>query len=1104
MDKLIASWLVLCCTISLGAAAQVFRDDFASYADSSSGEPAWQTDSVMWETRGGALRCDSSAHSFAVCAPGPYASEQVVEATVAISGKTTDQWRIAGICVVGDPRNYWHLALVEAPDADGSRHFVELVEAYEGAWLAEGAEGTRLTLIERSGGDLDWQYDHPYRLRLELGADRIAGTVSEPGGEALAHIAYLLDNPSSVRAGKPALDSGGFSSSFHDLRVQALKTAKPPEPPLPPPVRVRSWPGLRSAPTGFFRVEQRDGKWWMFDPRGRAFYVVGTDHANYYVHWCEALGYAPYHRNMVEKFGGEQAWAESTAARLRAWGFNTVAANHSPSLRYRGLAHVELLGFGTGFAASDDIAPQVHWTGFPNVFSPKWKQHCRKEARRLCLPARDDPWLIGYFLDNELEWWGKPVRPWGLADDAFRKPADHSAKRALVGFLRERYRGDIGAFNRAWHTDVGSFDALLALREPVAEGIVTAQADKIAFVRIVAERYFAGCAEAIRAADPNHLILGCRFAGHAPDIWDIAGKHCDIVSVNCYRQVDLERKQVIDFERDLRRWHELTGKPLMITEWSFPALDAGLPCKHGAGQRFDTQQQRAAAYRIFQELLFRTPYVVGSDYFMWVDEPAQGISKNFPEDSNYGLVNVNDEAYTELTQTAAGVNRMAYRLHAGRIAELRPVLYGDPPRLRLRNDGAQPARASVSVWIDNAHRDLTVEVAAGAEAKIALDVPTSPGAHFVQCVVDPEGTVAEGDRSDNEAHVAWYVPGLEPPAAAADSSAALIIANPSDEDLEQALVRAPIPADLRPVDAWHPRAGWIACSVDDNDHTLRLVVPDLLAHSAQAVLLSEAAGRRALTYEPVSQPLALTVIPGRAGEEEAAVLLLSGERVGRILPLIWQRTPRDQWVRPRSGPQMLVDLSALLRIYTVLSCDRLDVGGVIGRHDQPGQSPDWPRAFSCGYDIEWVRARPWFTARLRWLRSDDPHPWECVGYFHYLLPEFAARAIEPGVPNYYRPFGGWWDEERGVGIGVTALAPQDFSVYFWKDERGGLHPDARRDIDHRFHERATFAEPQPEIIIFAAKGESPREASLRIWRQARAERRIETTFAPAERRAAVR
>jgi hypothetical protein len=30
------------------------------------------------------------------------------------------------------------------------------------------------------------------------------------------------------------------------------------------------------------------------------------------------------------------------------------------------------------------------------------------------------------------------------------------------------------------------------------------------------------------------------------------------------------------------------------------------------------------------------PFLIGYDYFMWVDEPASGISTSFPEDSNYG------------------------------------------------------------------------------------------------------------------------------------------------------------------------------------------------------------------------------------------------------------------------------------------------------------------------------------------------------------------------------------------------------------------------------------------------------------------------------------
>ena len=37
--------------------------------------------------------------------------------------------------------------------------------------------------------------------------------------------------------------------------------------------------------TGFFHTERIDGRWWMIDPKGRGFYMVGTDHISYHVHW---------------------------------------------------------------------------------------------------------------------------------------------------------------------------------------------------------------------------------------------------------------------------------------------------------------------------------------------------------------------------------------------------------------------------------------------------------------------------------------------------------------------------------------------------------------------------------------------------------------------------------------------------------------------------------------------------------------------------------------------------------------------------------------------------------------------------------------------------
>jgi len=1100
MLRVVAALVALHFAACPAFAAQTFHDDFAAYRDGAIGEPNWHATSVMWQMQGKAFRCASPDRTFAIFAPAPYANEQVAECTLNISGKIVDQWKIAGVVMFQDSGNFWHLALAESPDTDGGQHFVELVEAYNGGWLSEGATETKLTPVEHMAGGYNWAYDHPYRLRLRLTADIIEGSVSETDGRVVSRIAYRLDNPRAVRAGYAGLDSAGFASRFNDFHLEVMTTVTPPQKPSPPPVKVNSWQEIRGAATGFFRVQERDGRWWLFDPNGRAFYIVGTDHANYNVHWCEALGYAPYHRNMVEKFGTEEAWAKSTVERLQSWGFNALAANHSPSLRYQGLPHIDFISFGQSFAAIDDICPQVHWTGFPNVFNPKWKEHCRKLARERCAPQQDDPWLIGYFLDNELEWYGKSYRPWGLADEAFKKPASHSAKIALVAFLRARYHDDIASFNRAWGTSVRSFDSLLRRRKPIGEASDAARADKSAFVRLIAERYFSATAEALLEFDPHHLNLGCRFAGEAPEVWDIAGRHCDIVSVNCYRQADLDRRAIIGFEQDLRRWYGACHRPMMITEWSFPALDSGLPCEHGAGQRFDTQSQRAAAWRIFQELLFRTPFMVGSDYFMWVDEPALGISKTFPEDTNYGLVNERDEPYKELTETATRVNAMVYRFHAGQLAELRPVLSGNPPRPRIRNDGKADAETSLRIWIDAESRDTSVRVPAATEIEVPLDAPTSPGAHFVQCMVDPDGAVAEGNRADNEAHAAWYAAGLPWPSEAKGERLPIIVANPTERDLKTALVRAPLPAGYGGATAWLPGAGWLPGAHDTDGKTLVLTVPDLPAHSAAAVMICKVSPVAAAPPAASGAAQMLAVAPAREGEEAAVALLVDGERVGHLSPLVWQKTPGDEWVHPRLESVETRDLGSAREIGATMRRAGADAAGVIGRHDKPNAPVNAPRAFSCQYSALWARGRDWLTARLDWLRSDDPLPWECRDYYHYLLPDFEAEVAGPRVPSYYRPLGGWWDERRQRGIGVMALAPEDFNIYFWKDERGGLHPDASCSVDTRFTRGAVFDKPQPEIVIFAARGESLPEASLRIWRDARAERAIEVILARPERR----
>ncbi|MDW8322147.1 MAG: hypothetical protein RMM08_12380, partial [Armatimonadota bacterium] len=270
-------------------------------------------------------------------------------------------WRTVGITLWQDDRHHWKLNLVESPENLQYRHFVELHEMYSGTWLAGNQPETRLTTREEFNlSGWTWEYGKRYRLRLIWNAQSIRGEVHQ--GETLcwAH-EWLLDNPKAVRAGYLGLTCSGFDATFSQVEARNLVSAKPPEPESRqiPPYKVQHVGRKVAEPTGFFRIQQVDGVWWFVDPEGRLFFALGTDHTSYFVHWCEKLGYAPYHENMKRQHGSEEAWAQETARRLKSWNFNILAANHSQYLRYQGLPYIEnILGMGQGYAAIDPLVQQ--------------------------------------------------------------------------------------------------------------------------------------------------------------------------------------------------------------------------------------------------------------------------------------------------------------------------------------------------------------------------------------------------------------------------------------------------------------------------------------------------------------------------------------------------------------------------------------------------------------------------------------------------------------------------------------------------------------------------------------------------------------------------
>jgi len=638
------------------------------------GGEGWFGNPLVWRFRPEQVECaTTNGHGIAVYEAAPLAAHVTVEALFTPQKAQSLGWDVAAVAIVADPDNFWHLALVQMPPENGLRPMVELCEMRDGEWLAQ--HNLKMEINEVPA--VPWTFGQPHRLTLSMDADGVTGTILAPDGRLILRrrFAFTAD---AVRSGRPALRVAGIAGAYSAVRAawsrpateQAASQRR-----VPAFDVANGVSDVRDEATGFFRVVKKpDGRWWTVDPLGRGLVLLGVDHVSFHGHWCEKLGYAPYGRKNKEKYADPAEWERETLGRLKQWGFNMLGAGCSPGLKHRGLVHTEFLNIGSHLATLGDeyeITPNERrpCSAFPNVFHPDFEAYCRYVARTRCLPNRDDPWLFGYFIDNELAWWGRGAPDTGLFDAVMKKSSEHTAKRALTALMSARFGGKIAAFNAAFGTQVKNFDELLGV-ERLAHATDEARAAKLAFLVHTAERYFSVTARAIRAVDPNHLVLGARFAGTGgahPEVWKVSGTFCDVVTFNVYPMADLDEGRVYTHlgqggepvPEHFQRFYDYVRRPMLITEWSFPALDAGVPSVHGAGQRFRTQAERTQATSLFARTMLSQPFLLGYDYFMWVDQPALGISTPFPEDSNYGLVTEEGVPHPLITAMFEALHREA-------------------------------------------------------------------------------------------------------------------------------------------------------------------------------------------------------------------------------------------------------------------------------------------------------------------------------------------------------------------------------------------------------------------------------------------------------------
>ena len=409
---------------------------------------------------------------------------------------------------------------------------------------------------------------------------------------------------------------------------------------------LEAQPAAPVAARGFFRVAEREERQWLIDPDGRPFFSVGV---NLFHAGTDPSLYDPRAPEYaaLRLHPSFEAWCEIARGRLHAWGFNTLGGwAEERAAECAGLPYTVSLDLG-------------RWVGSPWVdpASPRARATIRALVARKVAPLRNDRRLVGYFLDNELKWYeGSLFRYWA------RESRRERLKQRLFALLLERYGAHLTAFLLDFDVeprprkfaDLAGSLRKIEVRPGRRPEVISD------FAALLAEEHYRILAEAVRKADPNHLLLGDRYASfYSQAVARAAARHVDVVSVNC---ANVEPGGWIS-PSFLETLHRVTGKPLLVSETYVAARENQSGNRNSKGNYLvvDTQRERSATAEGLVAGLARLPYVVGYHWFQWSDQPSAGREDG--EDFDMGLVDLGDRPYELLTTALARVHAKVPDLH---------------------------------------------------------------------------------------------------------------------------------------------------------------------------------------------------------------------------------------------------------------------------------------------------------------------------------------------------------------------------------------------------------------------------------------------------------
>jgi hypothetical protein len=465
----------------------------------------------------------------------------------------------------------------------------------------------------------------------------------------------------------------------------------------------------RLAASGFFRTErivQADGKprWWLVTPEGHRFFSLGVnaveavngatyvqgrewmfnalpdDHGPFAARFFNrdsrrdigaqrdrnygfGRGFDFYGANLQRLYGSDYlpVWRQRAVKRLESWGFNTIGNwSDDAFATMHAVPYTQSISIDGDFATVSD--GRDWWGRMPDPFDPRFEQAAQRAIAPVARARHGDPFLLGYFVDNELAWGngasGDPKLRFALAYNTLRHSMESPAKRQFVAALRARYV-EPANLAAAWGIELTAWQGIEnpGFDAPAATPAHAAiSEDMAAFQTAYADAYYGIVRRTLKAADPDHLYLGSRFAARTPESVASCARLCDVVSFNLY-----VTSIATGFEA---REFAALDRPAIVGEFHFGSSDRG-PLWGGVVEA-ENEAARSALYAQFLDSVLAEPEFVGAHWFQYVDEPVTGRLLD-GENGHFGLVGITDLPWGSFVDAARVKHReILQRLDAQR------------------------------------------------------------------------------------------------------------------------------------------------------------------------------------------------------------------------------------------------------------------------------------------------------------------------------------------------------------------------------------------------------------------------------------------------------